>query len=83
MAAAHKILDGVRGTFATAGLRVNPDKCHYLFKEGRHVRYQLSPVDAKLELEGKTIERREQLLFLGNCIRANKDSRVHSITDKP
>ena len=46
MAAAQKMLDGVRGTFATAGLRVNPDQCHYLPKEGRHVRYQLSPVGA-------------------------------------
>ena len=33
IAAAQRMLDDVRVAFATAGLRVNADKCHYLLKE--------------------------------------------------
>ena len=72
--AAQKMLDDVRGAFATAGLRVNPDKCHYLFKEGRTPRYCLSELDETLKLDGVIIDRHEQLIFLGNCIKAKKDS---------
>ena len=69
----QRMLDDVRGSFATAGLRVNPDKCHYLFKEGRTARDCLSAVDEALKLDGVIIERHAQLNFLGNCIKAKKD----------
>ena len=56
IAAAQRMLDDVRGAFDTAGLRVNPDKCHYMFKEGTP-RYCLSAVDEALKLDGVIIER--------------------------
>ena len=73
IAAAQRMLDDVQRAFASAGLRVNPDKCQYLFKEGRADRYRLSKVTDSLRLNGVTVERHEQLIFLGNCIKV-KDS---------
>ena len=32
ISAAQRMLDDVQRAFASAGLRVNPDKCHYLLK---------------------------------------------------
>ena len=68
------MLDDVQRAFASAGLRVNPDRCHYLFKEGRVDRYRLSGVNETLALNGAIVERHEQLIVLGNCIKVKKDS---------
>ena len=70
------MLDDVRLAFASAGLRVSPDKCHYLLKEGRTSRYRLSEVNETLKLDGVIVERHEQLIFLGNCIKVKKDSLI-------
>ena len=74
IADAPNMCDDVRVAFASAGLRVNPDKCHYMFKEGRTPRYRLSEVNESLKLGGVIVERHEQLIFLGNRIKANTDS---------
>ena len=74
IAAAQRMLDDVQRVFASAGLRVNPDKCHYLFKEGRVARYRRSEVSESLKLNGVIVERHEQLIVLGNCIKVKKDS---------
>ena len=74
IAVAQRMLDDVRVAFATAGLRVNAEKCHYLFKEGSIGRFQVSEVHEQLELDGAVIERHEQLICLGSCIKVKKDS---------
>ena len=74
ISAAQRMLDDVQRAFASAGLRVNPDKCHYLFKEGRVDRYRLSGINDPLLLNGIVVERHEQLIFLGNCMKVKKDS---------
>ena len=61
IAAAQTMLDDVQRAFASAGMRVNPDRCHYLFKEGRVCRYRLSEVNETLKLNGVNVERHEQL----------------------
>ena len=64
MEVAQEMLGDVQATFASAGPRVNPDKCKYISKEGRHETHQLSPLDSELKLEGLVMEICEQLLFL-------------------
>ena len=61
MDAAQKMLDDVQATFAFAGLRVNPERCKYIFQGGRTEVHRLSHMGADITLEGFTAQMSEDV----------------------